>query len=205
MISIDGKPILETLLEQFIAHGFTRFFLSVNYLKEQIINHFQDGKDWGISIDYLIENEPLGTAGSLKLLPSSIKEPFIVMNGDILTRLNPSQLLDFHTEHKAAATMCVREHTISIPFGVVETSGIELSSIKEKPTIAQLVNAGIYVLDPLLLPLLNSSKSVDMPNLLLRAQQNHHLVAVYPIHEYWIDVGLPETLQEAHATWRKSK
>ena len=201
MLPVDGKPMLEILLEQCIASGFRQFYFSVNYLKEQIVEHFGDGKGWGVTIDYLVEDEPLGTAGSLQLLPRSLQQPFLVMNGDVLTRLNPSQLLRFHVEHKAAGTLCVREHTIKVPFGVVQTKGVELAGFEEKPSYCQLVNAGVYVIDPQLLPLLPPHQSTDMPTLLQSAQQAGHRVAVCPIHEYWIDVGRPETLEEAHATW----
>jgi dTDP-glucose pyrophosphorylase len=201
MLPVGDQPMLEILLEQCIASGFSRFYLSVNYLKEQIIEYFEDGSRWGISINYLVENEPLGTAGSLQLLPDVLVEPFLVLNGDVLTRLNPSQLLRFHSEHKAQATLCVREHEIAVPFGVVQTNGVELTGFEEKPTYRHLVNAGVYVIDPQLLPLLQHNQATDMPSLLRAAQQAGHRVAVCPIHEYWIDVGRPETLQQAHREW----
>ncbi len=201
MLPVDGKPMLQILLEHCIASGFHQFYFSVNYLKEQIIEHFGDGKVWGVAIDYLLEDEPLGTAGSLQLLPSSVQEPFLVMNGDVLTRLNPSQLLRFHVEHEVAGTLCVREHTTTVPFGVVQTNGVELAGFEEKPSYRQLVNAGVYVIDPQLLPLLPPHQATDMPTLLQSAQQAGHRVAVCPIHEYWIDVGRPETLRQAHQEW----
>jgi dTDP-glucose pyrophosphorylase len=205
MLPVGDQPMLEILLEQCIATGFRRFYLSVNYLKEQIIDHFEDGSRWGVSIDYLVESEPLGTAGSLQLLPDSLKEPFLVLNGDVLTRLNPCQLLHFHSEQQAQATLCVREHEFTVPFGVVQINGVELAGFEEKPTYRHLVNAGVYVIDPLLLPLLPPHQATDMPTLLRVAQQAGHRVAVCPIHEYWIDVGRHETLEEAHATWGTSE
>ncbi len=204
MLHVDGKPMLQILLEQYIAIGFKHFYLSVNYLKEQIIDYFQDGNQWGISIDYLVEDAPLGTAGSLQLLPASVSEPFLVINGDVLTRLNPLQLLRFHNEHQAKATLCVREHLVTVPFGVVQTNGVELAGFQEKPSYGHLVNAGVYVIDPQLLPLLSPHQPTDMPSLLQDAQSAGHCVAVYPIHEYWLDVGRPESLEEAHATWESS-
>ena len=201
MLVVGDTPILEILLKQCIDCGFKQFYFSVNYLKEQIINYFQDGSAWGVSINYLIEDQPLGTAGSLQLLPNSLSAPFLVLNGDVLTRLNPTQLLKYHLEQKAQATLCVREHEITVPFGVVEVNGVELASFEEKPTYRHLVNAGVYVIDPVLLPLLSSQKYTDMPILLLAAQQAGHRVAVCPIHEYWLDVGRPESLQQAHQEW----
>lgn len=201
MLPVDGKPMLEILLEQCIASGFRQFYLSVNYLKDQIIDHFQNGKRWGVSIDYLVEDEPLGTAGSLQLLPGSVEEPFLVMNGDVLTRLNTSKLLRFHVEHEAAATLCVREHITTVPFGVVQTQGVELAGFVEKPSYRQLVNAGVYLIDPKLLPLLPPHQATDMPTLLQSAQQAGQRVAVCPIHEYWLDVGKEEMLMKARYDW----
>lgn len=201
MITVDDKPMLEIVLEQCIACGFKTFYFSVNYLKEQIIDHFEDGSRWGVTIQYLVEDQPLGTAGSLQLLPDSVKEPFLVLNGDVLTRFEPSQLLDFHTQHQAKATLCVRDHDYTLPFGVVKTNGVELSSFEEKPTFRHLVNAGVYMIDPQLLSFLTPNKYTDMPSLLQDVQQAGHRVVVCPIHEYWIDVGRPESLEQAHATW----
>ena len=201
MLLVGNQPMLEILLEHCIASGFRKFYFSVNYLKEQIINHFDDGSRWGVSINYLVEDEPLGTAGSLKLLPTGVKAPFLVINGDVLTRFNPHLLLDFHNEHNSAATMCVRKHSVQVPFGVVQTKGTELSGFKEKPTYIHLVNAGVYVIDPKILSLLPAHQYTDMPTFLKSAQEKGQSISVCPIHEYWIDVGRPETLDEAHATW----
>lgn len=204
MLPIAGKPILEILLEQCKESGFSNFLFSVNYLKEQIIDYFQDGSKWGVSIDYLIEDQPLGTAGSLRLIPDSIKDPFLVMNGDVLTRFNPNQLLNFHQQNKASSTMCVRENITTVPFGVVKTNGIDLLNFEEKPSYKQLVNAGVYVVDPNLLALIKQQEAIDMPSFLLRIQDSGHRVVVCPIHEYWIDIGRPDTLEEAHSTWGNS-
>lgn len=201
MLLVGDKPMLEILLRQCMDAGLRKFYLSVNYLKEQIIDYFNDGSDWGVSIEYLIEDHPLGTAGSLQLFTKSPSEPFLVMNGDVLTRLNLVHLLQFHSEHQAKATLCVREHEISVPFGVVQTKGIELAGFQEKPKYSHLVNAGVYVIDPQLLQLLPAHQATDMPTLLLAAQQAGHRVAVCPIHEYWIDVGRPESLLRAHQEW----
>ena len=201
MLLIDDQPMLEILLRQCIDAGLSKFYFSVNYLKEQIIDYFKDGSKWGVSIKYLIEDHPLGTAGSLQLFSKTPNESFLVMNGDVLTRFNPAHLLQFHHEHQAQATLCVREHELSVPFGVVQTEGIKLSGFQEKPNFRYLVNAGLYIIEPMLLSLLPIGEATDMPTLLLAAQQAGHLVAVCPIHEYWLDVGRPESLQQAHQEW----
>ena len=201
MLPVGNQPILEILLEQCIASGFRNFYFSVNYLKEQIIEYFDDGSRWGVSIRYLVEDEPLGTAGSLALLPNSLTEPFLVLNGDVLTRLDPRHLLHFHIDNQAEATLCVREHEITVPFGVVQTEGSELVSFEEKPTYRHLVNAGVYVVDPQLTSLLPPDEFTDMPSLLSSARESGHRILVCPIHEYWLDVGRPESLKTAQTTW----
>ena len=204
MIPVGKKPMLEILLEQCISSGLSEFYISVNYLKEQIIEYFGDGAKWGVNITYLEESEPLGTAGSLALLPNKPKHPFLVMNGDVLTRLNPNHLITFHNEHNAKATLCVREHSVNVPFGVVKNKGYELIDFEEKPTFEYLINAGVYILDPCILSLLNKRKNIDMPSLLQFAKKEGHKVALCPIHEYWIDVGNPESLEEAYDSWENS-
>ena len=201
MLHVDGKPMLEILLEHCMKSGFRKFYFSVNYLKEQIINYFGDGRAWNADIQYLLEDKPLGTAGSLNFLKSKVEESIVVMNGDVLTKFNLEHLLSFHAQHSADATLCVREYEVNIPFGVVHTKGIELEQFMEKPSYRYLVNAGVYIIKPSLLELIPSGEFVDMPSFLEQAKQAGNRIAVCPIHEYWLDVGRPESLQEAHSSW----
>ena len=205
MLRVAGKPILESILEQCIASGLNEFHLAVNHLKEQIRVHFGDGSRWGVRIQYIEESTPLGTAGALQLLPDEARRgtPLLVMNGDVLTRLNLGQLLEFHASHGAAATLGVRSHDVVIPFGVVEAEGVDLVGFREKPVLRHQVNAGIYVLEPSLLGHIPPGEAMDMPSLLLAARAAHQRVAVCPIHEYWCDIGRPETLQQAHEDWAR--
>ena len=196
MIKINGKPILEILINKLSDKGFKNFYISVNYLKEQIIDYFGDGSEWGINIKYIIENEPLGTAGSLGLLPKDLKHPLLVMNADVLTNMNPLNLLNFHNRNKAKATLSVHNSDFEIPFGVVETKNIELIGFQEKPVYKLTVNAGVYVLNPEILKLLKKNVITDMPSILLKAVDKNLKVVVCPIHEYWIDIGRPEKLNQ---------
>ena len=125
--------MLETIIENFIAYGFRRFYLSVNYKAEMIENYFTDGSRWNVNIYYLHENDKLGTAGALGLLPQMPTQPILVMNGDLLTKVNFQQLLEFHIQHQAQATMCVREYDFQVPYGVVKIDDYQLVSLKEKP------------------------------------------------------------------------
>jgi len=205
MLPVDGKPMLQILIEQCVSAGLRKIYLSVNYLKEQIIDYFGDGKDYGADISYLIEDEPLGTAGSLKLLPLPlINTPFLVMNGDVLTHLDFRHLIEFHQMHGGIATVCGREHKVNIPFGVINHSGSNLIELEEKPSINYLVNAGIYVLAPSILNFIEKSAFLDMPILLREALSVGNQVNVCPVHEYWLDIGRPETLEQAHKEWSRS-
>jgi len=201
MLRVGGKPLLEIILEQCIDAGFQHFYLSVNYLKKQIQDYFGDGARWHVRIDYLEEAQPLGTGGALSLLPQKLTEPLLVLNGDVLTRVDYSRLLRFHDEHQAAATMCVREHTTQIPYGVVSMDELQVLTLQEKPVLSHHVNAGIYLLDPVLLDLVPRDRFFDMPTLFEKAMQHQHFVSAFPIHEYWLDVGHPETFERAHKEW----
>jgi dTDP-glucose pyrophosphorylase len=201
MLSIGGKPLLEIMIEQCIDAGFSQFTLSVNYLKEQIISYFGNGRKWGVNIDYLEEDKPLGTVGALASLNNVSDEPLLVINGDVLTKINFAELLKFHGECESAATICVRQHSVTIPFGVVNMNGHKVSSLQEKPTLSEYVSAGIYVLSPELLGLIPKDSFFDMPQLIQESIEARHTVNAFPIHEYWLDVGHPETLAQANGEW----
>jgi dTDP-glucose pyrophosphorylase/predicted transcriptional regulator len=197
MLKIGGRPILETTIETLRDAGIRRFVLAVNYLSEQIETHFGDGANQGVSISYFHETQPLGTAGALRHIETLNESPLLVMNGDILTRVNYGHLLRYHHEGEACATMCVREFNQQIPFGVVELDGHKITGIREKPSSSFFVNSGIYVLNPESLHYLPASGPFDMPNLfdLLREQQKTTLA--YPISEYWADIGQPHDFVQA--------
>lgn len=197
LLKIGNKPILETILENFIAQGFYRFFISVNYKAEMLANYFQDGEKWGVSINYLREEQRLGTAGSLTLLPGEPSLPVIVMNGDLLTKVNFANLLDFHSEQGAKATMCVREYDFSIPYGVVRLKNNRLMDIDEKPVQRFWVNTGIYVLEPSTLKFIPAGSCFDMPELFQRLISKRCKTTAFPIHEYWLDIGRLEDLERA--------
>lgn len=189
MLKVGTKPLLETILENFIEHGFRSFSISVNYMAEMVKAHFGDGSRWGVAIDYLEEPRQLGTAGALSLLAERPSHPLVVMNGDVLTKVNFSQLLDFHAGHRAAGTMCVREYDYQVPYGVVRIDGHRIGGIEEKPVQHFFVNAGIYVLEPAALELIPRDVRFDMPSLFEALVRRGDETAVFPIREYWLDIG----------------
>ena len=198
MLRIGGKPILESILESFAEYGFWNFFISVNYKAEIIEGHFGSGAKWDVQIDYIRENEKLGTAGPLSLLPAAPTMPVFVMNADIVTRLNFSHLLDFHLQSKAAATVCIREYKHTVPYGVVRMEENALIGIEEKPVHRSMVSAGIYVFEPDTLRALPRGVHCEMPALLQNLVNGGKRLAGFPIHEYWLDIGRLEDLERAH-------
>jgi len=198
LLPVGEKPILESTLEQLVDAGFTRFCLAVHYRAEQVRKHFGNGERWGVRIEYLEEKKPLGTAGALGLLDrDSILSPVLVMNGDLLTRLDFGELLEFHSAQGGAATICVREYEFQVPYGVVRNEGTTLVEIQEKPSHKFFVNAGIYVLEPSLLDQFAPNEVVDMPVMLQEITSKGDKVSMFPIHEYWVDIGRIEEYEKA--------
>lgn len=197
LLPLGDRPLLEITISNLARQGFGRFYVSINYKADMFRSHFARGKNLGVEIDYLQEDEKLGTAGALRLLPSRPAAPILVMNGDILTNLDARQLLLFHRQQDARATMCVREYEWRIPFGVVQMNDGHLAGFEEKPTRREFVNAGIYVLSPEALDQIPPSGYLDMPALFRNVAQIIGPPAIYPLREYWLDIGHLEDLRRA--------
>lgn len=197
LLPVAGKPMLEHIIERARDEGFDQFVLAVHYLGHMIEEYFGDGARWNVRIDYLREEQPLGTGGALSLLAPRPDHPFLVTNGDVLTDVRYSEILDFHDRHNAAATMAVRSHEWQHPFGVVRTQGVEIVGFEEKPVFRSHVNAGIYVIEPRALSVLKPGEHCDMPTLFERLQASLERTIVYPMHEPWLDVGRPDDLEQA--------
>ncbi len=203
LLPINNKPILEIILEQCINSGIYNFYISVHYLADKIINYFGDGSKWNVSIKYIREDEPLGTAGALKLLPETFNESILLINGDVLTKTNFKNVLRYHSINSADITICAREHILSSPYGVIEVEGLNFKSMIEKPSFSQLVNAGIYALKPNVIEFVRGEDFLDMPDLISLCKMKKKKIIVYPVHEYWLDIGKPESLNKAYCEWEK--
>jgi dTDP-glucose pyrophosphorylase len=201
MLQVGGKPILESILESFSEQGFRKFFLSVNYLAHAVRDHFGDGSQWGVDISYLHEDKRLGTAGALSLLPERPSDPLVVMNGDLLTRVRFDNMLNFHSEHGAVATMAVREYDFQVPYGVVQLNGSNIAAIEEKPVHRFFVNAGIYTLSPEAFEHIPDGTFFDMPTLFDRMLAAGQPTSAYPLREYWLDIGRLEEFERAQHEW----
>ncbi|MDA3791287.1 MAG: nucleotidyltransferase family protein [Desulfobacula sp.] len=189
LLTVGNKPILEIILDNFIDNGFYNFYISINYKGEMIEEYFGDGSAYNISITYIKEEKQLGTAGALSLLESTPDKPIIVMNGDLLTKVNFQQLLDFHNSNQVPATLCVREYDFQIPFGVAQVDNYRLTALKEKPTNKMFVNAGIYVLNPEILGMIPKDNFYNMTDLFSILLEKEEKPAVFPVREYWLDIG----------------
>ncbi|MFL0658893.1 nucleotidyltransferase family protein [Cylindrospermopsis raciborskii UAM/DH-MRr] len=198
MLTVSGKPMLEHIIERASSEGFNRFVLAIHYLGYMIEEYFGTGEKLNVEITYLREKTPLGTAGALSLLSSVPEEAFIVTNGDILTNIRYGDLLHFHHEHQAIATMAVRAHEWQHPFGVVQMQGLKIVGFQEKPIARSYINAGVYALNPEALTCLNPNQPCDMPSLFEKIQSQGDLAIAYPMHEPWLDVGRPDDLTRAN-------
>ncbi len=201
LLAVAGQPILEMAVERFASQGFQNVFVSVNYKAEMIRAQIGDGDRWGISIDYLEEDQPLGTAGALSLLPEEPTEPFVVMNGDIITNADFDRMLRFHQQQSAVMTVAVRDHVTTLPYGAVEVDMDSIVSITEKPNLLNLINTGIYVLSPAALDYVPDNQPLGMTTLIERLLSANLPVAAHILDEYWIDIGHPSDLARAEQEW----
>lgn len=198
LLRVGDKPILETIIKNFVTHGFKNIILSVNYKANMIEEYFGDGSELGASIEYIHEENQMGTAGALSLMREKLTEPFFVMNGDLLTNINFDHMYDYHRLHNADATMAVRKYDFQVPYGVVNVSGHSVTSIEEKPIHEFFVSGGIYILDHSVLKYIPDGVFFDMPTLFEKMIDNDNEVVSFPIREYWLDIGRIEEYDKAN-------
>ena len=198
MLKVGNKPILETIILNFKKYGFTNIILSVSYKSEVIEEYFQDGKKFGVNIEYIHEDKRMGTAGALSLMRDKLDNDFFVMNGDLLTNINFEHMMQYHILHRSIATMGVREYDFQVPYGVVNINGENIVSIVEKPLHKFFVSAGVYVLDNKVLDYIPNDEFYDMPTLFENIIKNKLKSISFPIHEYWLDIGRIDEYEKAN-------
>ena len=196
MLPVGDRPLLELIVEQLREAGIRQVNVATHYKGEVISEHFKDGQDFGVDIRYVKEDQPLGTVGALSLLEES-EEPVLVMNGDILTRVDFRAMLNFHREHHADLTIAVRQYELSVPYGVVMTDGVSVTDISEKPVVKQFINAGIYLLSSSVRRLIPNGKPYDIPDLIQLLLKEGQRVVCFPIREYWLDIGKADHYDQA--------
>ncbi|MEO5338003.1 MAG: nucleotidyltransferase family protein [Magnetospirillum sp. WYHS-4] len=188
LLKLGDRPVIEHIVGQLKAAGIRRVNITTHYHADKIRAHFGDGCAFGIDVRYTHEETPLGTAGALSMLDGA-DEPLLVVNGDVVTAVDFRALVEFHREQKADLTMAVRKYEVSVPFGVVEAEGARVIRLTEKPSLAFFINAGIYLLEPKVLRHLEAGRRLDMTDLIQRLLDDGTMVASFPIHEYWMDIG----------------
>lgn len=195
MLRVGEQPLIERLVQQLKQAGVARVNISTHYKADQIADHLGNGAAFGVPVEYVSEEQPLGTAGGLSLLSGD--DPLLVINGDILTALDFRALLNFHFEHSAEMTVAVREYGFDVPYGVVETDGLHVTAITEKPSVKFFVNAGIYIISASARRLIPSSQHFDMPELIDTLVRQGRRVISFPVWEYWLDIGRQEDYDRA--------
>jgi dTDP-glucose pyrophosphorylase/CBS domain-containing protein len=188
MLPVGGKPLMELVIEQLRQVGIRRVNVTTHYKPEKISEHFGDGSAFGVELNYVNEDKPLGTGGALGLIDAPT-EPMLVINGDILTQVDFRAMLAYHQEHHAVMTVAVKQYGIKVPYGVIECEGPRVCALKEKPQIHFLVNAGVYLLEPKVFEFIPNGEHFDMIDLIQRLLDSGHVVASFPIIEYWLDIG----------------
>jgi dTDP-glucose pyrophosphorylase len=197
MLKVGNKPILQTIIEKFKENGFENFVICVNYKSKIITNYFGDGSKFGVNIEYIKEKIQMGTAGALSLINKKPKDPFFVINGDLLTNLDFDKMLNFHSKHNSKATMCITECHINSPYGEVKIQNEKIKSIEEKPVRKVFVNAGVYILDPKCINLV-PKKNYDMTTLFKKIIKKRLKTVSFPLGEYWLDVGRLNDFKKAN-------
>ncbi|MDT8302793.1 MAG: sugar phosphate nucleotidyltransferase [Sedimentisphaerales bacterium] len=190
LLPIGEKPILEIIMKNLKKFGITEVIISVGYQGELIKAFCDDGAKFGLSVKYVDEEKPLGTAGPLSLMRDYFgeEEEFILMNGDIFTQLNISKMINYHKKGQYCITIGYRRYEHKLPFGVLELEGAKLCGIVEKPSTSFNVSAGIYVLDASVIDFVPDNTFFTMPDLANKLLENKHHIGVYRIEEYWLGI-----------------
>ena len=197
LMPLGDMPVLEILLRQLHAAGVGDVVLCVGHLSSLIEAYFGDGGSLGLSIRYSREQEPLGTAGPLRFV-DGLDAPFFVMNGDLLTSMDFSDMLRHHSDSEAAMTVGLTRRNVRIDLGVVETDAAgRVTGYVEKPTFDYDVSMGIYVVDPRVLGHLPPSGPFDLPDLVLELEAAGEPVISHRTTGYWLDIGRPDDFEEA--------
>ena len=198
MLDVGNKPILHTIVENFAKYGYTDIIMCVNYKSEIIKEYFGNGDKFGVKIEYVLENQRMGTAGALSLLQKRPKDDFFVMNGDLLTNVNFEYLHEYHKDSNACASICVRKYEMQVPYGVVNVRANKVTSIEEKPTQSFFVSAGIYMFSPIVLDFIPKGVFYDMPTLFGELLKQDFAVYPFFIREYWLDIGKMDEYRRAN-------
>lgn len=202
LLPIGTKPILEIIIERLRDYGFTDIILNTGYKSELIEAYFREGKDLNVNITYYQENKPWGTAGPIKFVEHLLdSQPFLTMNGDLLTDLDFNKMYQFHIEESAELTVAVTNYSYKVPYGVISMEGDKIASIDEKPELKFIINAGIYIVSPSALDAIPKNTFFDMTDLIQTLVDQERRVKTYYLDCKWQDVGNIETYEMINAEY----
>lgn len=196
LLPVGGRPLMERTVDLLRQAGIRKVSVTTCYQQDKIREHFGDGRSFGVEFSYVRETVPLGTAGGLALVEAS-DDPLLIINGDILTRLDVRAMLDYHLDQGADLTIAVRKYEVNVPYGVVEGVGADVRRIVEKPNYGFFVNAGIYLLRPAMRDYLLHAELLQMTELIQRLIEADRTVVKFPVREYWLDIGEPLQYEQA--------
>ncbi len=199
LVEVGGMPLIERQVRRVANAGVSRIYIAVNYLAGMIESHLGDGSRYGVEIQYLREQQKLGTAGALSLIKDTLDGPVLLMNGDVFTSIDFRYLLDFHSKHQPLITVAAIDYHVEIPYGVIKTAGAFAVCLEEKPSQQFLCNAGIYAISPEAVSQVPQNQPYNMTDLIELGISQKSGVAVFPVHEYWSDIGTHAELDKARS------
>lgn len=197
MIRVAGRPLLERIILHLVSYGIRRIFLSVNHLAQIIEDYFEDGSKYGTKIEYLREDDPLGTGGAISLLPEIPEQALLVMNGDLIVDTDFTDMIEFHSQNEFYATMGVYSYFHQVPYGCVEIQDNRLAGLEEKPILEKMVNAGIYVLSPQAVSAIPKNTYFPITALFEDAIKKNIICGTFSVEKEWLDIGSPQQLSLA--------
>ena len=190
MLKLNGKPLLVHIIEKLKKEGFKEIYISIYYLKKKIKDYFSNGKKFGVKINYIEENSPMGTVGCLRLLKKRLDSSFFLVNCDVITGLNFQEMLIYHQKNKSEATMAVKNFEFINPYGVIASKNNRFQNFEEKPTTFFNINAGIYLFNPAIIKIIRKYKIKSVPILFNYLKLKKKKILTYPMYESWEDFGL---------------
>lgn len=197
LLKVGDKPIIEHNIDRLNTFGIDDIWISIKYLGEQVVDYLQDGSQKGVRIQYVREDEPLGTAGALALVENFIHDHILMMNSDLLTNIDFEDFYLFFTAQDAELAVACIPYQVNVPYAVMETEGQTVKSLKEKPTYTHYSNAGIYLMKKSVLRLIPHGEQYNATDLMEKLIHKNKKVVAYPLVNYWLDIGKHEDYQKA--------
>ncbi len=203
LLPIGEKSVLEIQIERLKKFGFDEIFLATNYKSQYIEGFFGDGSRYGVKLSISKEDKPLGTAGPLLLLKEQLTEPFIVMNGDILSLIDFSKLYEFALKQKSLLTISIKKEITPFAFGNIYFDGDRVTGIEEKPNIVMYILSGIYVMKPEIFKFFPDDEYFGMDSLILKMLAEDSIISKYELKEYWLDIGRINDYEKAQEIYNE--